>query len=111
MSNSSTGTLILTTLLSIVGWLGVTLYSGNSQNRDDIQALRLRMTTMEVTQYVPPKLPPDSLLLLSDSISKVASDHARLKTRVERELEELDRRVDALVRDELERSRDRRPYK
>lgn len=105
MSSSSTGTLVLATLLSIVGWLGVTLYNEMSSNRDGVHDLGVRVRTIEVTKYVPPTRPNDAILILGDSISKVAEDHAAFKEQARKELKELDARIDALVSAELSRER------
>ena len=105
MTNSSTGTLIIATLLSIVGWIGVTLYSETTNNRKDIRDLAIKVGKMEVNSATNTGA-AKGFISIGTSVTTLIEDHAKHKASTERDIRELEDKVNGLIREELRRSRE-----
>ena len=90
MNGASMSTLILTTLLSIVGWLGVTMYGGTNTIRDNQQKLALKVNTLEAKVGNQTTMPLDKIYL---NDSTVQDSQRRIK-----ELEQDEKDLDARIR-------------
>jgi hypothetical protein len=97
MRSSSTGSLVLTTLLAVVGWLAVTLHNNEARLDIRVQAMDLRLTTLEATQYKPEKLPVSTLFLLNSEVQHLEQDYYIFKDQVVEDLVDIDRRVNKLL--------------
>ena len=107
MSDSSNfRSLLLTTLISIVGWIGVTLYSSDGKMVDKVQSIDLRLTTLEVTQYKPVATPMDKITVVSSEIKQLENQQEKLEDRVDLRIDAVERRLDILLMQSFSRKKE-----
>ena len=97
MRSSSISSLLLSTLLAIVGWVAITLYNSEGVLDIRVQEIELRVTTLEATQYIPEALPVSELLLMNTKVNVIEIDYTDFKKDTLHKLELLDDRIDVLV--------------
>ena len=97
MRSSSISSLLLSTLLAIVGWVAITLYNSEGVLDIRVQEIELRVTTLEATQYIPETLPVSELLLMNTKVNVIETDYTDFKKDTLHKLELLDDRIDVLV--------------
>ena len=106
MHNSGAGTLLLATLLSIVGWVSVTLYGNTEDLKEQQQKLAIKVNTLEITKFDPStsRVTLSALAFISSEINKVEDhvdqvrkDLVQLEQHSKEELDELDFRLDTHI--------------
>lgn len=97
MRGPGTATLLLTTLLSIVGWLMVTLYSTGESLSLDVHKLAIKVNTLEVIMRSDPNDDKENFYLLKESIGNVAREQKYFERLVLRRLDNIDARINTIV--------------
>ena len=94
----STGTLLLTTLISIVGWIMVTLYTNNNLVSDQVHKLAIKVNTLEVSvlQNKSPEHSQD-FYILKESIGKVSVAHEKFEVLVTHRLRAVNTRINTII--------------
>jgi hypothetical protein len=99
MNGLNINTLVLTTLISIIGWLAVTMYSGTDDIRKGQQTLALKVNTLEaqvahiVPVVLPAVLPIDEVRKMGDTALRVERYQSIYAQDFERRISRLEDRV------------------